>query len=148
MSILLFVVYAFQRIIFHMETFYIPRYNTLHATNHHPNPQRLDQINPLYLHISIYLIVIGAVAGAGAFFLLPDYWYLWLVLLLVGMILLVNWHKGETAYCCPNCGHEYTISFLVDLVAPHGVDREGAWLLLKCPSCRERYKTRVLKRVK
>jgi len=106
-------------------------------------PTRTDWLKSI-LYITIYLIVIGA----GAFLLLPDFWYIWLILLIVGMVLLVNWHKAETAYRCPNCEHEYTISFLTDLAAPHGFDRKGAWLLLKCPSCKERHKTPVLKKVK
>ncbi len=105
-------------------------------------PDKQDYLISI-LYISLYILVIGV----GAFLLIPTYWYLWLILVIFGLFLLVNWHKKSTAYQCPSCGHVYTLSFLTDLVAPHGVDREGAWLLLKCPQCKVRSKTRVLKRL-
>jgi uncharacterized C2H2 Zn-finger protein len=104
-------------------------------------PTRKDYLRSIAL-ILLYLAVISV----SAFFLLVEYWYVWLVVVLAGLALLVNWHRSSTAYACPSCGHVFTISFLTDLFAPHGIDREGAWLLLRCPSCRQRQKTRVLKR--
>jgi uncharacterized C2H2 Zn-finger protein len=62
------------------------------------------------------------------------------------MALLVYRHKSKTIYACPNCEHVFELSFLTDLTAPHGLDRDGAWLLLRCPSCRQRHITEVLKR--
>ena len=106
------------------------------------NPDRRDVIRSV-VYISIYVIVIGA----SAFYLLPRFWYLWAVLVLVGVLVLVNWHKGQTAYRCPNCEHIYEISLLTDLTAPHGVNRDGGWLLLRCPNCRQKRKTKVLKKV-
>ena len=104
-------------------------------------PTRRDFLRSI-AYILIYLTVISV----SAFFLLVEYWYVWAAIVLAGMALLVNWHKSRTAYACSNCEHVYTISFLTDLAAPHGLDRDGAWLLLRCPSCRQRHKTRVLKR--
>ncbi len=95
------------------------------------------------VYISIYVIVIGG----SAFLLLPDLWYAWLALVLAGMLILVNWHQQKTAYRCPNCEHIYEISFLTDLVAPHGFNNEGGWLLLRCPNCHKRSKTTTLKKV-
>lgn len=106
-------------------------------------PQRKD-----YVRSILYILLYAAVIGAGAFLLLPRAWYLWLGLVLAGLALLVHWHRLSTVYRCPSCGHGYTISFLTDLTAPHGIGRDGAWLLLRCPNCRERQKTQVLKRVK
>lgn len=94
-----------------------------------------------------YILVYVIVISSGAFLLLPKFWYLWIVMVVVGMLILVNWHKETTAYRCPNCKHIYEISFLTDLAAPHGFNRDGAWLLLRCPNCRQRRKTKVLKRV-
>lgn len=106
------------------------------------DPDRRDIIRSV-VYISIYVIVIGV----GAFLLLPKLWYIWLIVVVVGMVILVNWHKQKTAYRCPNCEHLYEISFLTDLFAPHGVNREGGWLLLRCPNCRQWRKTKVLKKV-
>lgn len=107
------------------------------------NPTRHDYLKSA-IFLSLYLLAIGV----GAFLLLPDYWLAWGLVVLVGLGLLVYWHKSATAYRCPNCGHVYTLTLLQDLVAPHRVDKGGGWLLLKCPSCKQRHKTRVLKRGK
>ena len=106
------------------------------------NPDSRDVIKSI-VFLLIYVIVIGVTA----FFLLVDHWYIWLAIVLAGMLMLVNWHKQKTAYRCPNCDHIYEISFLTDLLAPHGFRREGPWLLLRCPSCRVRSKTLTLKKV-
>ena len=105
------------------------------------DPDRKDYIQSV-VYILIYVIAISV----GAFLLLPGLWYVWLLIVLIGLLLLVNWHKSKTAYKCPNCDHVYEISFLTDLFAPHGIDRNGAWLLLKCPNCGKRMKTPVLKK--
>jgi len=105
-------------------------------------PDKRDIIRSL-----VYIILYVLVIGASAFMLLPDLWYIWFALVLAGMLMLVNWHKQKTAYRCPNCDHVYEISFLTDLLAPHGFTREGAWLLLRCPKCRVRSKTTTLKKV-
>ena len=107
------------------------------------NPDGWDVVRSI-VYILIYVIVIGV----SAFLLIPAFWYVWLAVVLAGMLLLVNWHKGKTAYRCPKCDHIYEISFLTDLTAPHGIiGDEGAWLYLRCPNCRKRSKTKVLKKV-
>lgn len=106
------------------------------------NPDKKDVIKSV-IFITVYVLAISA----GAFLLLPQWWYGWLAVVLVGMALLVNWHKQKTAYRCPNCSHVYEISFLTDLVAPHGANKDGGWLLLRCPNCRQRRKTTVLKKI-
>jgi uncharacterized C2H2 Zn-finger protein len=103
---------------------------------------RQDYIKSI-IFISVYLIGIGG----GAFFLLPRYWYLWCFFLITGLVLLVNWHKKETIYRCPACEYLFEISFWVDLTAPHGIDKDGPWLLLRCPNCFKRTKTGVLKKM-
>ena len=110
--------------------------------NHVANPDWRDVIRSV-AYILVYVIVIGA----GAFLLIPKFWYIWLALVVAGMLILVNWHKEKTAYRCPNCAHIYEISFLTDLTTPHGFNRDGAWLMLRCPNCRQRSKTIVLKKV-
>lgn len=103
-------------------------------------PKKSDYIRSA-VYIGIYLLVISV----SAFWLLPDLWIVWGAVVLIGMLLLVGWHQKSTAYRCPNCAHVYQISFLTDLLAPHGIDRQGAWLLLRCPNCGKRQKTQVLK---
>lgn len=106
------------------------------------DPDRRDVIRSV-AYILVYVIIISA----GAFFLLPKFWYIWIILVVLGMLILVNWHKEKTVYQCQNCEHLYAISFLTDLTAPHGINRDGAWLLLRCPSCGQSRKTKVLKKI-
>lgn len=106
------------------------------------NPDKQDFIRS-GIYISIYLIIIST----SAFLLLPIFWYLWALILITGLLLLVNWHKEQTVYKCPHCEHIYEVSFLIDLTAPHGIDKNGAWLFLRCPSCQKKSKTIVLKKV-
>ena len=96
------------------------------------------------VYISMYVTAISL----GAFLLLPEYWFTWGLIILAGMVFLVNWHKSATAYQCLHCGHIYEISFLTDFLAPHGVNKAGPWLLLRCPNCKKRSKTPVLKKEK
>jgi hypothetical protein len=105
-------------------------------------PDKRDIIRSIF-YLTLYVIVIACTA----FVLLPDLWVIWFALVLAGMLMLVNWHKQKTVYCCPNCDHIYEISFLTDLLAPHGFTHEGAWLLLRCPNCRVRSRTTTLKKV-
>lgn len=98
-----------------------------------------------YIRSGIYLGLYVLALGIGAVLLLPDYWYGWAVIVLGGLVGLVSWHQRSTIYLCPQCGQVYRISFLQDLFSPHGIDKQGAWLLLRCPHCSRRGKTRVLK---
>jgi uncharacterized membrane protein YdbT with pleckstrin-like domain len=58
------------------------------------DPERRDVIRSVAF-ILVYVIVIGA----GALLLLPKFWYIWIVLVILGMLILVNWHREQTAYC-------------------------------------------------
>ena len=107
-------------------------------------PKRSDWTKSL-LFISIYVSVISI----SAFFLLVTYWYLWITLVVAGLLLLVLWHKKSTAYHCPKCGNEFEISFLTDFFSPHGVTKDGVgWLYLKCPRCQNRTKMEILVKTK
>lgn len=99
-----------------------------------------------YLRSVVYILIYVIVIGGGAFLLLPDLWYLWALLVLAGLVILVSWHRGATAYTCPHCGHTFELSFWADLLAPHGIDKHGAWLYLRCPECGERSKIKVEKK--
>ena len=105
-------------------------------------PERED-----YIRSGVYIGIYVVMVAGGAFLLLPRWWYLWGLLVMGGLVFLVSWHRRRTLYQCPNCGHVHEISFWTDLISPHGVDKEGGWLYLHCPNCKQRHKTRVLKRV-
>jgi DNA-directed RNA polymerase subunit RPC12/RpoP len=95
----------------------------------------------------IYLLVYIFAISAGAFLLLPQGSLgalLWVVVVVGGLILLVRWHSRITAYRCSRCGHEFEISFLSDLISPHGIGSSGAWKYLRCPRCSRRIQAEVL----
>ena len=103
-------------------------------------PKRSDWTKSLFF-IGVYIAVIAV----SSFFLLLSYWYLWIVLVGGGLVILVLWHTTSTAYHCPKCGANFEISFLTDFFSPHGVTNGGgAWKYLKCPVCSTRSKMEIL----
>jgi len=40
--------------------------------------------------------------------------------------------------------YDFEISTLTDFLSPHGVDKEGAWMYLKCLNCITQSKMRIL----
>jgi len=106
------------------------------------DPTRKDWISGI-TSLAVFVLVITF----GALFLFTDYWYLWLVLVVAGVIILVWWQTKCYACRCRVCGHEFEISFITNLLAPHGVDKTGAWQWLMCPICQKRTKVSVIKKV-
>lgn len=84
------------------------------------------------------------VIGFSSFYLLLSYWYVWVALIIAGLVLFVSWHAKATAYRCLKCGYEFEISILTDFFSPHGVDGEGGWQYLKCPNCSNRSRMKIL----
>ncbi len=107
------------------------------------DPTRRDWVLGIFWLV-IYLVVIGV----GAFLLIPDHWFWWLVLVLGGTLLLTLNQNQNYACRCRSCGHEFQIGFLTNLISPHGVDKEGSWLWVKCPDCEEKGKVTVIRAVR
>ena len=103
------------------------------------NSTKKDWIKSL-TYIATYLLVLGF----SSFYLLLAYWYFWVALAIGGLIILVSWHAKSTACHCPRCDYEFVISILTDFFSPHGVDREGGWMYLKCPNCSNRSRMKML----
>jgi len=107
------------------------------------NPTRKDWI------IGIITLVIAVISIAlSAILLLPDYWYLWLVFVFAGIGLLALIQTRDFACRCRECGNEFEITFITNLLAPHGVDKEGSWQWLQCPNCKKRGRATVVKILK
>ncbi len=83
----------------------------------------------------------------GALFFLPNYWYMWIVLVIGGLAMLITWHTTYFGYRCPHCGHTFAISVLRNLISPHGIGRHGGWKYLTCPQCHCRARMSLLKRI-
>lgn len=94
----------------------------------------------IYVAAFITIIIIGTI------FLLPVYWYIWLILVVGCLFLLVRWHAKNFAYRCPNCGHEFEISIFIDFISPHGPGEAGGWKYLKCPKCHKRSRATEIKK--
>jgi DNA-directed RNA polymerase subunit RPC12/RpoP len=88
-----------------------------------------------------------AVLVAGAIWLAPEFYILFLVLGAASLLLLVLWHNRTFAYRCSNCGDEFEISALRNFLSPHGPDAEGGWKYLKCPACRAWNRARLVKKI-
>ena len=108
--------------------------------NRYEDPTRKDWI----LGIA-FLVIYVVIITLGAIFLLPEYWYVWLILVIGGMILSVLNQKLNYACRCRECKHEFEISFMTNLLAFHGVDKEGSWQWVKCPGCGKRARATVVR---
>ncbi len=93
------------------------------------------------------LIIFVLVIAFGALVLFTDYWYIWPVLVVGGVVILVFRQTKRFACRCRVCEKEFEISFMTNLLAPHGVDKGGSWQWLKCPGCQKRTKATVIKKV-
>ena len=113
------------------------------TNNRYLDPTYKDWISGITWLLA-YLITISL----GAFYLVPEYWYWWLLILDVSTVLLVIKQNRNYACRCRECGHEFEVSFLTNLLSPHGVDKEGSWQWVKCPGCEKRAKASVIKVIK
>ena len=98
-----------------------------------------------YLKAGAYIII--TIIFIVASVLLLNWWLgmigfiVWVLLLVpVAIFFLVSWHARNTAYRCPECGHEFTIGTFKDLITPHNMSK----FYLKCPDCRKWHWTEVL----
>jgi hypothetical protein len=87
------------------------------------------------LFASIAVIVISS------FFLLPDHWYLWIMIIAGNLALLVIWYAKNSSYLCPGCGEVFEVSKFKNFISPNAVNKK----YLKCPRCRKRVWADVLK---
>ena len=85
-------------------------------------------------YIAIFIFV--GVITTASFLLLPNYFHIWLILVIGGLVLFVRWHVRNFAYRCQKCGHKFEISTITYFISPHG----PGWKYLKCPKCHRRSK--------
>jgi hypothetical protein len=106
------------------------------------DPDRKDWIRGI-ASLVIFILVIAF----GSLLLFTDYWYVWPILIVGGIVILTRFQTKHYACRCRECGHEFEISFMTNLLAPHGIDKEGSWQWLKCPGCKHRTKVTVIKKI-
>ena len=94
-----------------------------------------------WFRTALVLFLFIAVTVLSSIFLLPDYWYLWLLVFITGILLLVIWHTENFAYLCPKCGKIFEVSVLQNFLGPNGINRK----YLKCPKCRRQSWAEILR---
>lgn len=83
-------------------------------------------------------VTIGIVVG-GAMLFMPTRWYLFIIITIVALWRLIDWHANNFAYRCPDDGEIIEISTWTDFISPQGITRQlKGWKYLKCPHCQRR----------
>lgn len=100
-----------------------------------------------WLKTIIYIVVFVSIKITAALLLLPDYWYIFLIILSGLIFLIMNWHSKNFAYRCQHCKHEFEISALTNLISPHLPSASGPWKYLKCPECSKKSKAKIIKKI-
>lgn len=99
------------------------------------------------LRLALYM---GLMVGAGVF--IHHVPWLFALVALGGLAWLVSWHSKRFGFRCGKCSQEFEISFLADLISPHGFTKEPGgglvgWHLLRCPHCRKWSRATVVKKL-
>lgn len=89
------------------------------------------------LRLIFGLIYIALLVIAAAF-LLPDYWYLWLILTLIVLMRLITWMSRKQDYECAKCKTRFSKEKRRFSFAPKPADLYGNEKTLKCPNCGSR----------
>ena len=100
-----------------------------------------------WIEAGSYVALFVAAVIVGAVFFLPASWYVWVILVVAGLILLVRWHAGNFGYRCPRCGNEFEISAFADFTGFQGLGRCGGWKRLQCPKCHEMVMATVIRKI-
>ena len=84
------------------------------------------------LIFSLVYIVILVIA---AIFLLPDYWYLWLILVLIVLTRFISWSSKKKYYECIKCGTTFSQEKRRFSFVPKASDLYTSEKTIKCPKC-------------
>jgi DNA-directed RNA polymerase subunit RPC12/RpoP len=87
----------------------------------------------LHLMFGIVYVIILVIA---AFFLLPEYWYLWLVFVAIVLMRLISWSSKKKNYECTSCGATFTQQKRPFSFIPKAADLYESEKTIKCPKCR------------
>ena len=86
----------------------------------------------LHLIFGLVYIIILAIA---AYFLLPDYWYLWLILVAIVLMRLISWSSKKQNYECTSCGSTFAQQKRHLSLVPKAADLYENEKGFKCPKC-------------
>ncbi|WP_048050741.1 hypothetical protein [Methanosarcina soligelidi] len=90
---------------------------------------------------ALVLFLFITVMVFSSIFLRPGCWYLLILIIITGTLLLVNWHTKNFAYLCPICGRVFEVSTLENFLGPDRVNKK----FLKCPKCGKRSWAQILR---
>jgi DNA-directed RNA polymerase subunit RPC12/RpoP len=80
--------------------------------------------------VYVILLVIAAIL------LLPDYWYLWFILVAVVLFRLISWSSKKQQYECIKCGTTFAQQNRRVSFVPKAADLYESEKTIKCPKCR------------
>jgi DNA-directed RNA polymerase subunit RPC12/RpoP len=80
--------------------------------------------------VYVILLIIAAIL------LLPDYWYLWLVLVAIVLFRLISWSSKKQHYECTKCGATFAQQNRRFSFVPKAADLYESEETIKCPKCR------------
>ena len=86
------------------------------------------------LHLMFGLIYIIILALA-AYLLLPDYWYLWLIMALVVLMRVISWTSKKKKYQCSKCKTIFFQEKRSFSLVPKADDLYGSEKSIRCPKC-------------
>jgi hypothetical protein len=69
-------------------------------------------------------------------------WYVWLLLLAVGVVLISVSITDRYEYECQKCHRRYRLGIKGIIASKHGRDATGSWAISRCPHCRAITKAR------
>jgi len=79
----------------------------------------------------------GLLAAIGLIgWILNDAWYVWLVLLALGVVLISVSVTDRYEYECQKCHAKYKLGIKGVIASKHGRDANGSWAISRCPHCR------------
>jgi DNA-directed RNA polymerase subunit RPC12/RpoP len=83
----------------------------------------------------IFGLAYVALLVLAALFLLPDYWYLWLLMVLVVLSRFISWTSKKKKYKCTKCGTEFIQEKKRFSLTPKAADLYDREKAPKCPKC-------------
>jgi len=90
--------------------------------------------------VIVRLIILVIIEIGTAMVLLPGHIIIWVILMVLLVVWIVNWHCHNFGYECDKCGHKQMISFLKEFGSINLVNRK----YLKCKKCKKWSRAKLL----
>ena len=77
--------------------------------------------------------LLAAMAAVGL--VLDEMWYVWLLLMAAGVVLIAVSTTDRYEYECQKCHARYKLGIKGIIASKHGRDANGSWAISRCPHC-------------